>query len=98
MFSYKDSQKLLSLACNVLPALACVPGLSQTARKMKMTTDIPADPATPDEVNSHLVEVKFLRRTSLLYVANAKTPDEVSAFLRKIGSKGGKACSKKYDT
>ena len=75
-----------------------MPGLSQTARKMKMTTDIPADPTTPDEVNSHLVEVNFLRRISLLYVANAKTPDEVSAFLRKVGRKGAKACLKKYDT
>jgi hypothetical protein len=27
-----------------------------------------------------------------------KTPDEILDFLRKIGSKGGKARAKKYDT
>jgi hypothetical protein len=31
-------------------------------------------------------------------MAKAKTPEEVLKFLRKIGSKGGAARAKKYDT
>ena len=33
-----------------------------------------------------------------LGVLRKDTPDEVREFLRKIGSKGGKARAKKYDT
>ncbi|HVS88718.1 MAG TPA: hypothetical protein VHF01_10935 [Candidatus Acidoferrum sp.] len=56
----KRFSKIVQLLVVVfLRALTCTPGLSQTAPKMKMTTDIPADLTTPDKVNTRLGELKF---------------------------------------